>query len=221
MASVMTSSPVNQTLVLASASPRRRELLDQIGVSFEIIVHHIDETLLSGESPTDYVCRLARAKAAAVAADRNKTAGRPVLGADTIVVVEGLVLGKPKDAADARRMLNLLSGREHCVMSAVCIVQGAQSGLRLSTTKVRFRRLDEQDITAYWLSGEPVGKAGAYAVQGLGALFIEHLEGSYSGVVGLPLYETAELLQEFSVATALSANIARTPTPGHQQEQSD
>lgn len=196
------------TLVLASASPRRRELLDQIGVQFEIIVHDIDEALLPDESPTEYVCRLARAKAAAVESSEQQAAGRPVLGADTIVVIDGQVLGKPKDAVDAHRMLNLLSGREHQVMSAVCVMQGARSALRLSTTKVRFRKLDEQDIDAYWQSQEPVGKAGAYAVQGLGALFIEHLEGSYSGVVGLPLFETAELLREFSVTTALSVSHA-------------
>lgn len=196
------------TLVLASASPRRRELLNQIGVQFEVIVHDIDETLLAGEMASDYVCRLARAKAAAVALTEQHNMGRPVLGADTIVVVNGKVLGKPEDAEDASRMLNLLSGREHQVMTAVCVIQGERSGLRLSTTTVRFRELDSHEIEAYWQSGEPAGKAGAYAVQGLGALFIEHLAGSYSGVVGLPLYETAELLQTFGVTTGLTV-------PGH------
>jgi septum formation protein len=196
-----------QTLVLASASPRRSELLSQIGVQFEIIVHDIDETHLPAETAYDYVCRLARAKAAAVDAVEQTAAGRPVLGADTIVVIDSHVLGKPQDAADAERMLKLLSGCEHQVMSAVCVMQGARSGLRVSTTKVRFRALSQRDIAAYWQSGEPAGKAGAYAVQGLGALFIEYLEGSYSGVVGLPLFETAELLREFSVPTALSMRV--------------
>jgi len=197
----MSTSDTNtwQTLVLASSSPRRRELLTQIGVQFEVIVRSVDESLLSGESPTDYVCRLARAKAAAVAA----TESRPVLGADTIVVVDDQVLGKPVDAKDAARMLSMLSGRRHQVMSAVCVMQGERQELRLSVSTVGFRPLSEADIAAYWASGEPEGKAGAYAVQGLGALFINYLEGSYSGVVGLPLYETAALLAAFSVATSL------------------
>ena len=198
-------------LVLASASPRRRELLQQIGVSFDVIVHDVDETRLPDESAVDYVCRLAQAKAAAVAAQERDGLGRPVLGADTIVVIDGNVLGKPRDADDARRMLTLLSGCEHQVMSAVCVIQGQRSALSMSTTYVRFRPLTGQDIDAYWLSGEPAGKAGAYAVQGLAALFIEHLEGSYSGVVGLPLYETAALLQQFSVPTALSAIAGTMP----------
>lgn len=193
-----------QTLVLASASPRRRELLAQIGVHFEVVVHDVDETLLPDEAPADYVSRLARAKAAAVAALESVGTARPVLGADTIVVVDGQVLGKPRDAADARRMLTLLSGTEHQVMSAVCVMQGVHQALRLSVTAVQFRALSAQEIENYWQSGEPLGKAGAYAVQGLGALFIKNLQGSYSGVMGLPLYETAQLLDQFSVATALT-----------------
>lgn len=203
--SVTAESASTPGLVLASASPRRRELLKQIGVRFDVIVHDVDETRLPAEMPTDYVCRLARAKAAAVVADEQLSGARPVLGADTIVVIDGDVLGKPRDGDDARRMLTLLSGREHQVMSAVCVMQGQRAELCLSITRVRFRTLSQQDIDAYWRSGEPEGKAGAYAVQGLGALFIEHLEGSYSGVVGLPIFETAALLQTFSVLTALSA----------------
>lgn len=203
--SVTAESASTPGLVLASASPRRCELLKQIGVRFDVIVHNVDETRLPAEMPTDYVCRLARAKAAAVVADEQLSGARPVLGADTIVVIDGDVLGKPRDGDDARRMLTLLSGREHQVMSAVCVMQGQRAELCLSITRVRFRTLSQQDIDAYWRSGEPEGKAGAYAVQGLGALFIEHLEGSYSGVVGLPIFETAALLQTFSVLTALSA----------------
>lgn len=197
----MNSTPAS--LVLASASPRRRELLTQIGVSFEIIVHDLDESLLPGESPIDYVCRLARAKALAVAQNDIAVKGRPVLGADTIVVIDDRVLGKPRDEHDAHQMLSLLSGREHEVMSAVCICQGKQSSLKLSRTKVKFKPVSADEISRYWLSGEPQGKAGAYAVQGLGALFIESLNGSYSGVVGLPIYETARLLTAFGIKTAL------------------
>jgi septum formation protein len=194
-----------QPLVLASSSPRRRELLTQIGVQFEVVVEPVDETRHSGEAPVDYVCRLACAKAAVVNTQEQAGQRRPVLGADTIVVAEGQVLGKPVDADDAARMLMLLSGRRHQVMSAVCIMQGERQQLRLSTSTVEFRSLSATDIAAYWASGEPEGKAGAYAVQGLGALFINYLEGSYSGVVGLPLFETAELLAAFSIATSLDS----------------
>lgn len=190
-------------LILASASPRRRELLTQIGVSFELIVHDIDESVLAGESPQQYVCRLARAKAAAVASDARVMNKRAVLGADTIVVIDEQILGKPRDEQDAHRMLGLLSGRAHEVMSAVCVCRGEQSALELSRTRVVFRSLSAAEISAYWRSGEPQGKAGAYAVQGLGALFIASLEGSYSGVVGLPIFETARLLHVFDIATAL------------------
>ncbi|TFH74764.1 septum formation inhibitor Maf [Gammaproteobacteria bacterium LSUCC0112] len=196
-------NPTPGPLVLASASPRRRELLTQIGVGFEIIVHDLDESLFPGESPVDYVCRLARAKALAVSQNDLAVKGRPVLGADTIVVIDDLVLGKPSDEHDAHRMLSLLSGREHEVMTAVCICQGEQSALELSRTYVTFKPMSAAEISSYWRSGEPQGKAGAYAVQGLGALFIESLHGSYSGVVGLPIYETARLLTAFGITTAL------------------
>lgn len=191
------------SLILASASPRRRELLTQIGVSFEVVIHDIDERVIAGETPVQYVCRLAQAKAAAVASDARVTRDQTVLGADTIVVVEEDILGKPQDEQDAHRMLSLLSGREHEVMSAVCVCRGELSALELSRTKVKFRSLSKAEIAAYWRSGEPQGKAGAYAVQGLGALFIESLQGSYSGVVGLPIFETARLLSMFGITTAL------------------
>jgi len=191
------------SLILASASPRRRELLTQIGVSFEVVVHDIDESVIAGETPVQYVCRLARAKAAAVASDAGVSRDQIVLGADTIVVVGEHILGKPHDEQDAHRMLSLLSGREHEVMSAVCVCRGELSALELSRTKVKFRSLSATEIAAYWRSGEPQGKAGAYAVQGLGALFIESLQGSYSGVVGLPIFETANLLSMFGITTAL------------------
>tara|TARA_R110002072_G_scaffold142853_5_gene288621 strand:- start:25988 stop:26641 length:654 start_codon:yes stop_codon:yes gene_type:complete len=195
--------PDSADLVLASASPRRRELLSQIGVRFHVIVSEIDETPLPAEQPQAYVLRLARAKAEAVNRLPQVSGHLPVLGSDTIVVCDNQLLGKPVDQQAAERMLMLLSGREHEVLTAVCVVRGEQTLTAVSATRVRFRNLTGHDIDAYWASGEPVGKAGAYAVQGLGAMFIEYLAGSYTGVVGLPLYETAELLKAFNVPTAL------------------
>lgn len=184
------------TIVLASASPRRRELLAQIGVPNEVLAVDIDESALPGEAPADLALRLARDKALA---GRARDGGaRAVLGSDTIVVLDGSVFGKPRDADDARRMLAALSGRTHQVMSAVALALPGAGGpvhAGLSTTEVRMRRITPAEIDAYWASGEPLGKAGAYAIQGRGAVFIEHIRGSYSGVMGLPLYETAMLLQ--------------------------
>lgn len=202
-AHVYSGSEFNPDLILASASPRRRELLQQIGVRFVVQVSDIDETPLPKEAPSDYVCRLALAKAYAVAQQRRIDKRLPVLGADTIVVCDGQLLGKPVDQADGYRMLRLLSGRTHEVLTAVCLSNGPRHSVRLSSSQVRFRYLTDAEIAAYWQSGEPDGKAGAYAVQGLGAVFIEHLSGSYSGVMGLPLYETAALLNKFDVPTSL------------------
>jgi len=190
-------------LILASASPRRKELLLQIGVRFAVVVSDIDETPLCGELPEHYVCRLASAKAHAVNSLSRSHDKLPVLGADTIVVCDNQLLGKPQDGCDAARMLSLLAGRVHEVLTAVCVTCGEHSDVRMSRTRVRFRPISAAEITAYWMSGEPVGKAGAYAIQGLGAMFIEHLEGSYTGVVGLPLFETAALLRAYNVPTAL------------------
>ncbi len=184
-------------IVLASASPRRQELLRQIGVQFVQQVAEIDETPRDNESPQAYVTRLALEKARAVHA-RLGDDGIPVLGADTAVVVDEDILGKPRDRAHAAEMLRKLSGREHRVLSAVALV-GKHEASALSESRVRFRPLDEDEIAAYWRTGEPEGKAGGYAVQGIGAIFIERLQGSYSGVMGLPLYETARLLQEFGI----------------------
>jgi septum formation protein len=184
-------------LCLASASPRRRELLEQIGARFIVDVADIDETWQSGERADHYVLRMAREKARAVQLRRG--GDLPILGADTSVVVDGAVLGKPRDRADALAMLDRLSGREHEVLAAVCLVTQAPTEARLSISRVRFRALPGAECSAYWDSGEPVGKAGAYAIQGLGAVFIESLSGSYSGVMGLPLFETAELLRAAGV----------------------
>jgi septum formation protein len=185
--------PTPHTIVLASASPRRRELLTQIGVPHEVLAVDIDESALPGEAPAELALRLARSKALA---GQARGGGRAVLGSDTIVVLEGRVFGKPRDAADARRMLEALSGRTHLVMSAVALaLPGGAVHEALSTTEVQMRAITPAQIDAYWASGEPEGKAGAYAIQGLGAVFIHHIRGSYSGVMGLPLYETASLLQ--------------------------
>ena len=179
-------------LCLASASPRRRELLAQIGVAHTTAVPNIDESVLAGEAPADYVLRMARAKAQAV---RGHAGALPVLGADTIVVLDGVICGKPASAADGLAMLGRLSGRTHTVLTAVALAAaGAAPAARLSTSEVTFRRLSHAECLAYWESGEPRDKAGGYAVQGRAAVFIERLNGSYSGVMGLPLFETAELL---------------------------
>ena len=199
---IISTSP-SSTLVLASASPRRRELLDQIGVAYRILVHDTDETLLPAEQPAAYVNRLARQKAASVNALPEIYGRSAVLGADTIVVCGRSVLGKPRDEADAARMLGLLSGRCHEVMTAVCVMRGEQIKQVSVSTRVWFRELSHADISGYWRSGEPAGKAGAYAVQGAGALFVEKIEGSYSGVVGLPLFETGRLLADFGIRNTL------------------
>lgn len=191
------------SLVLASASPRRRELLEQIGVAYRVIVHDTDETRRPAEPPDAYVERLARQKAASVNALPEVFGRETVLGADTIVVCEQAVLGKPRDEADAARMLGMLSGRRHCVLTAVCVMQGHQEAAVTVRTGVWFRELSDNDIAAYWRSGEPAGKAGAYAIQGLGGLFVEKIEGSYSAVVGLPVFETGRLLSGFGVWSAL------------------
>jgi septum formation protein len=183
-------------IVLASASPRRRELLAQLGVPHEVLAVEVDETPLPGEQPQALARRLARAKAVA---GRARAGGRrAVLGSDTVVAVEARIFGKPGDRDDALVMLAALSGREHRVLTAVALaLHGADGPVHeaLSETRVRMRPIAPAEAAAYWETGEPVGKAGAYAIQGLGAVFIEQIHGSYSGVMGLPLYETARLLQ--------------------------
>lgn len=187
-------------IILASASPRRRELLTQIGVSYKVLPVDIDESPRPGEAPADFVRRLALEKARAGQAVHD---GPPVLGADTCVVVDGRILGKPRDYAQAQAMLSALSGRVHQVLSAVALVQGERRAQALSQSRVGMRVIAEAEIEAYWASGEPADKAGAYAIQGLGAVFVNALEGSYSGVMGLPVFETAGLLKEFGVDVML------------------
>jgi septum formation protein len=195
-------------IYLASHSPRRRELLDQIGVVYRPVAVSVDETPLPGEAPAAYVARLALAKARtgwlAMPAQPPPPAGEdkvpPVLGADTAVVVDGIILGKPRDRAEGLAMLATLSGREHQVLSAVALVTGEREEVRVQESWVRFRVLSAVERAAYWDTGEPADKAGAYGIQGRAAAFIAELRGSYSGVMGLPLFETAELLREFGIA---------------------
>jgi len=192
------SRPRELRVVLASASPRRRELLAQIGVEFTVSPADIDETVRPGESPDDYVLRMAISKAQQGCASlADPVAAALILGADTAVVLDKQILGKPRDEADAEYMLASLAGRTHRVMSAVAITDGKRLESRLSITAVTFRDMGADEIRAYWRSGEPCDKAGAYAIQGYGALLVRELQGSYSGVVGLPLFETAELLEIF------------------------
>lgn len=178
-------------IILASASPRRKELLDQIKLSYRVNPVDLDETPLLNEAPLDYVQRLAAEKSAACVAQLGDNL--PVLAADTAVVLGDLILGKPKDRDDALAMLRLLSGKMHRVYSAVSL-RGREHGQAVSITEVTFRPLTEREIALYWQSGEPVDKAGSYAIQGMGGAFVELINGSFSGVVGLPLFETAELL---------------------------
>lgn len=187
------------TLYLASGSPRRRELLTQIAVPFLTQIAPIDENALPGESPIAYVERLALSKAQAGLAALTDTADAVVLGADTAVVLDGRILGKPTDRADALATLSALSGRTHEVLTAVALVSRERQASRVVTSQVSFRVLSQAEIEAYWASGEPQDKAGCYGIQGLAAVFVSQLQGSYSAVVGLPLCETAALLAEFAI----------------------
>ncbi|GGP88851.1 Maf family protein [Shewanella ulleungensis] len=187
------------TWVLASTSPRRKELLAQAGFSFtefsfELVAPDIDETPKVNELAADYVCRLAIEKAQAGLALSAQLSQPKVLGSDTIVVFNGVILGKPVDPDDAKRMLTLLSGNTHEVMTAVALTDGKHTLNRLCRTQVSFCELSATDIDAYVASGEPMDKAGAYGIQALGGCFVKSITGSYSAVVGLPLVETRELL---------------------------
>ena len=194
----MGSMDLRQPVVcLASVSPRRRELLTQIGVPHKVVGAHIDETALPGELPRDYVLRMARQKALAV---RDRGEALPVLAADTSVVLDDVIYGKPRDREEGVAMLQRLSARTHEVLTAVAIADARGVALRLNVSSVRFRKLTLEECNAYWETGEPHDKAGGYAVQGAAAVFIESLSGSYSGVMGLPLSETAELLRAAGVA---------------------
>lgn len=182
-------------ILLASASPRRRELLDQIGLDYRVAAVVLNESPLTNEAAEPYVMRLAAEKSLRA---WQMGDGLPVLAADTAVVLDDHILGKPIDKAHALAMLGSLSGRRHRVLTAVSL-RCAQHRLILSETLVQFRKLSGREIEAYWNTGEPCDKAGAYAIQGRAAQFVERIEGSYSGVVGLPLFETAQLLRQAGI----------------------
>lgn len=188
-------------IYLASRSPRRGELLRQIGVDFEVLPSDINEDVMPGEGPEHYVLRLAREKAQACvqAIQHRGLPALPVLAADTTVCADGEILGKPENNTDATAMLRKMSGRWHSVHTGVAIAAGNHIEVLLSSTQVEMKPLSEAEIAAYVASGEPRDKAGAYGIQGLAGAFISRIEGSYSGVMGLPIFETAQLLQKFGL----------------------
>lgn len=186
-------------LILASQSPRRTELLNQIGIAFQTLPANIDEAVRDGEGAADLVERVAIAKAETV---RKQHPRQPVLGSDTAVVLDHRILGKPRDRADGIDMLRALGGRSHEVLTGVALVD-ASTHYVLNVSRVTMRDIGEAEAAAYWETGEPADKAGGYAVQGLAAVFIEHIEGSYSGIMGLPLFETVNLLKQIGINTRI------------------
>ena len=185
-------------IYLASSSPRRAELLRQIGVEFRVLAVDIDESQLAAETPEQYVCRVAKAKAEAVdkVADNSDI---PILAADTTIAIDGTIIGKPDGQKHCECILSKLSGRTHQVLTCVALRYQGTTKLVLSTNQVQFRSLEQSEIEKYCSSEEPMGKAGAYAIQGKAAIFVEKIEGSYSSVMGLPLFETAKILQQAGV----------------------
>jgi len=195
-------------IYLASASPRRRELLAQIGVPFRVRAAAIPEETLPGEAAAHYVERLAAAKAETVWSSLARGDARPVLAADTAVVLDGDILGKPADAAEAEAMLARLSGHTHRVLTAIAVRSDAGIDTALAASEVRFRATTAAERQAYCRTGEPFDKAGGYGIQGKAAVFVEHLSGSYTAVVGLPLFETAHLLGRVGVPVWVDAQAA-------------
>jgi len=182
-------------IILASASPRRAELLSQIGIDYQVQAVDIDESSLANETPEALVLRLAKEKSLAI-----KNTQKPVLGSDTLGVLDGELLVKPSNFKHAQTMLSNMSGRWHEILTAVAISYSDKTVVKLNRNRVLFRQLSNDEIQAYWQTGEPQDKAGAYAIQGLGAIFIERIEGSYSGIMGLPLFETSQLLKQFGIS---------------------
>ena len=191
-------------IILASQSPRRRELLDSAGIPSTVRASHIDETILPGEDPVDYVCRMAREKAYAVAAGPREI----VLAADTTVVCDGQILGKPRDEDDARRMLSLLSGNSHTVITGICLRHGSAANVAHEKTEVWFTPLPPQEIDEYVATGEPMDKAGAYAIQGIASRYVPRIEGSHSNVVGLPISLVWKELEKLRIS---AYPVASTP----------
>lgn len=205
--SVLPSSSAKPLIYLASASPRRSALLAQIGVAHKVMTVAVDESVVGVEPPEKYVTRLAELKADTLWQSLPAEQRLPVLGSDTSVVVDQTILGKPTDETDCLRMLQLLSGRTHQVHTAVAVRSAAGSQVRLSVSNVTFRELTKAEMQAYWQTGEPADKAGGYAIQGRGAVFIRHIAGSYSGIMGLPLFETAELLSAHRIAEVQASEV--------------
>ncbi len=189
-------------LLLASQSPRRQALLAQLGYKFTTVPANIDETVQLDEAPILYVERMAREKASYIASQQSMS-NFVVLGADTTVVQNNIILAKPRDLTDCLAILGQLSGNSHQVLTAIAISDGQQVISEVISTQVSFKHLTDAEICRYWHTGEPQDKAGAYGIQGIGGQFVRHITGSYSAVVGLPLYETAELLASFGIYSAV------------------
>ncbi|WP_440876234.1 Maf family protein [Thalassotalea sp. PLHSN55] len=194
---------MNHTLILASKSPRRQQLLAQLGYQFSAHAADIDESVILGESPEQYVSRLAVAKAQVIA---QQFPNAVVLGSDTSVVIDGEILGKPSSEQDCFTMLKKLSGRKHQVLTSIAIVQNEKVKSDVVCTEVFFKDLSDSEISRYWQSGEPQDKAGSYGIQGIGAQFVKKIQGCYFSVVGLPLYQSAQMLAEFGLATPIQSN---------------
>ncbi len=192
---------MNSALILASQSPRRKTLLSQLGYEFSCLPADIDEATLCNESPENYVLRMAITKAKVIV--NRSTQESTVLGADTCVVLDNEILSKPINQQAALTILLKLSGRTHQVLTAIAVINSGKEQSRVVKTQVTFKTLTEQEIIKYWQTGEPQDKAGSYAIQGLGGQFVTHISGSYSAVVGLPLYETANILTAFNIKSAL------------------
>jgi len=194
----VTANTMNKPIILASASPRRRELLRQVGLSFKTAPAHVDERILDGERPETYAARLAQDKSRGAA---KRLSSGIIIAADTIVVIESKILGKPADAPDAERMLGMLSGNMHRVITGLAVMDVGTGKMltRTAITKVWFRSLSREQIASYVKGGEPLDKAGAYGIQGKGALLVEKIDGCYFNVVGLPLVLLSEMLNEFKV----------------------
>ncbi len=193
---------MNKKLVLASTSPRRKELLQQVGIEFTQLKIDINEDVLTNENAEAYVERLAQQKAQAGFEQLASTeqTNSVVLAADTTVVCDGIILAKPESAAESRAILQRLSGRKHKVMTGIALQSSDKCSHKVVTTEVEFRQLSEAEIIAYWQTGEPQDKAGSYGIQGIAAVFVKAIQGSYSNVVGLPLCETTELLKQFNIS---------------------